>query len=137
MAFNVGKGTKIRFWTDLWCGCTVLSQRFPHLYAIAAHRNATMDEMWDQNFGHGGWNLRILRDFNDWELDMVRNLFHVLRGHRITTEEKTGSSESRKRTACWSAPLSPFFRIVAFGWIKFQPKLRSLRGRLLGGRCLP
>ena len=25
MAFKVGKGTKIRFWTDLWCGGTVLS----------------------------------------------------------------------------------------------------------------
>ncbi|KAL6327691.1 hypothetical protein AAG906_022631 [Vitis piasezkii] len=59
MVFNVGKGTKIRFWTDLWCVCTVLSQRFPHLYAMAVHRNATVEEMWDQNFGHGGWNLRI------------------------------------------------------------------------------
>ena len=25
LAFKVGKGTKIRFWTDLWCGGTVLS----------------------------------------------------------------------------------------------------------------
>ena len=65
MAFNVGKGTKIRFWTDLWCGCTMLSQRFPHLYAMVVHRNATVEEMWDQNFGHGGWNLKFLRDFND------------------------------------------------------------------------
>ena len=45
MAFNVGKGTKIRFWTDLWCGCTMLSQRFPHLHAMVVHRNATMAEM--------------------------------------------------------------------------------------------
>ena len=53
MAFKVGKGTKIKFWTDFWCGCTVLSQRFPHLYAMAVHKNATVEEMWDQNFGQG------------------------------------------------------------------------------------
>ena len=70
MAFSIGNGTKIRFWTNLWCGCTVLSQRFPHLYGMAAHRNDTVEEMWDQNVGQGGWDLRFMRDFNDWELDM-------------------------------------------------------------------
>ena len=54
MAFTIGNGTKIRFWTDLWCGCTVLSQRFPHLYGMAALRNDTVEEMWDQNVGQGG-----------------------------------------------------------------------------------
>ncbi|RVX11120.1 hypothetical protein CK203_013178 [Vitis vinifera] len=49
----------------------LLSQRFPHLYGMAAHRNATVEEMWDQNVGQGGWDLRFMRDFNDWELDMV------------------------------------------------------------------
>ncbi|RVW53160.1 LINE-1 reverse transcriptase-like [Vitis vinifera] len=65
MAFTMGNGTKIRFWTDLWCGCTVLSQRFPHLYGMATHRNGTVEEMWDQNVGQGGWDLRFVRGFND------------------------------------------------------------------------
>ncbi|RVW63033.1 Transposon TX1 uncharacterized 149 kDa protein [Vitis vinifera] len=73
------KGTKIRFWTDVWCTSTTLSQNFPHLFALASHRNATVEEMWDQNFGQGDWNLRFLRDFNDWELDMVGDLLYVLR----------------------------------------------------------
>ena len=87
MAFTIGNGTKIRFWTDLWCVCTVLSQRFPHLYGMAAHRNGTVEEMWDQNVGQGGWDLRFVGDFNDWELDMVGNLLHVLRGYKPTSEE--------------------------------------------------
>ena len=65
----------------------MLSQNFPHLFTLAAHRKATMEEMWDQNFGGGGWNLRFIRDFTDWELDMVGNLLHELRGHSITPEE--------------------------------------------------
>ncbi|RVW90342.1 putative ribonuclease H protein [Vitis vinifera] len=87
LAFKVGKDKKIRFWTNLWCGDIALSQRFSHLFTLAAHRNATIEEMWDQNFGKGGWNLRFIRDFNDWELDMVGNLLHVLREHRTTWEE--------------------------------------------------
>ncbi|RVW99833.1 Transposon TX1 uncharacterized 149 kDa protein [Vitis vinifera] len=58
---------------------------------MAAHRNATVEEVWDQNFGPGGWNLRFLRDFNDWELDLVGNLLHVLRGYRLTLEDDSVS----------------------------------------------
>ncbi|RVW68175.1 putative apyrase 4 [Vitis vinifera] len=61
--------------------------RFSHLYILAAHRNASVEEMWDQNVGEGGWNLRFIRDFNDWEVEMVGNLLQVLRGFKITWEE--------------------------------------------------
>ena len=85
--FKVGKGNKIRFWTDPWCGNNVLSQSFLNLFVMAAQRNATVEEMWDHNFGQGGWNLRFLRAFNDWELDTVGNLLDVLREHRVMLEE--------------------------------------------------
>ena len=87
MIFRAGKGTKIRFWTDVWCTDTVLSHCFPHLFVMAVQRSSTVKEMWDQNSGQGGWNLNFLRDFNDWELDMVGDLFHVLRGHKHSLEE--------------------------------------------------
>ena len=61
MALLAGKGTKIRFWTDIWCTDTTLSHCFPHLFVMVAHRNATVEEMWDQNSGQGGWNLIFLR----------------------------------------------------------------------------
>ncbi|RVW99798.1 putative mitochondrial protein [Vitis vinifera] len=64
-----------------------LSQSFPQLFALAVHRNATVEEVWDQNFGQGGWNLRFFRAFNDWELDLVRNLLIVLRGYKLTLED--------------------------------------------------
>ncbi|RVW47057.1 putative ribonuclease H protein [Vitis vinifera] len=50
-------------------------------------RDVTIEEMWDQNSGQGGWNLISLRDFNDWELDMLGELLHILRGHRPSLEE--------------------------------------------------
>ncbi|RVW67586.1 hypothetical protein CK203_063027, partial [Vitis vinifera] len=83
-------------------GGTRLSQNFPHLYAMASHRNATVEEMWDQNFGQGGWNLRFLRDFNDWELDMIGNLLHVLRDYKPSMEEDS---------VCWKGGRNGKFRV--------------------------
>ena len=87
MVFKVGKGNRIRFWTDLWCGNNVLSQGFPDLFSMAAHRNITVEECWDQNLGQGGWNLGLLRDFNDWELGLVGNLLVELRDYRVNLED--------------------------------------------------
>ncbi|RVX01992.1 hypothetical protein CK203_019452 [Vitis vinifera] len=48
MVFKVGKGNKVR--------------------------NVTVEDYWDQNLSQGGWSLRLLRDFNDWELGLVDNI---------------------------------------------------------------
>ena len=63
----------------MWCGDSALSQRFPHLYILAANRNAKIEELWDQNVGEGGWNLRFIRDFNDSEVVLVGELLQALR----------------------------------------------------------
>ena len=36
--------------------------------------------------GHGSWNLRFERAFNDWELDLVVNLLRVLWRERVSIE---------------------------------------------------
>ncbi|RVX20164.1 hypothetical protein CK203_004515 [Vitis vinifera] len=87
LAFQVGKGSKIKFWKDSWCTDTPLSQCFNHLFVLAVHRDASIEEMWDHQSGQGDWNLVFVRDFNDWELDMVGDLLRTLRGHRPSLED--------------------------------------------------
>ncbi|RVW83126.1 putative ribonuclease H protein [Vitis vinifera] len=57
------------------------------LYEMAVNRNATVNEMWDHSSGPGGWNIRFHRDFNDWELDLIRGLLIVLRDFKLSSEE--------------------------------------------------
>ena len=85
--FKVGEGTKVNFWTDQWCGNEALSQAFPQLFVLVAQRNASVNEMWDSSFGQGVWNIRFSRNSNDWELDAIGELFHMLRDLRISSEE--------------------------------------------------
>ena len=54
---------------------------------MAVQRSSTIEEMWDQNSGQGGWNLNFLRDLNDWGLDTVEEFLHMLRGHKPSLEE--------------------------------------------------
>ncbi|RVW54346.1 putative ribonuclease H protein [Vitis vinifera] len=75
LAFIVGKGSKIKFWKDRWCTDIPLSQCFNQLFVLAVHRDATIEEMWDQDSGQGDWKLVFVRDFNDWEMDMLESCF--------------------------------------------------------------
>ncbi|RVW45832.1 LINE-1 reverse transcriptase-like [Vitis vinifera] len=108
MSFRVGKGNMICFWTDVWCSDSSLAQRFPHLFGMAAHKSLTVEEMWDQNSGQGNWNLHFLRDFNDWEIELVGEFLHILRGFNLLwrkiqlygEKEEVASSGLRKRTGC-------------------------------------
>ena len=45
-----------------------------------------MSEVWDQLNGHGSWNLRFARAFNDWELDMVVNLLKTIQKEKFNAE---------------------------------------------------
>ena len=101
----------------MWCAGTTLSQTFPHLFALAANRNATVEEMWDQNSDQGGWNLRFLRNFNDWEVGMVGDLLLKLRGLRPSLEEdsvswkggKNGQFKVKKAYSCLVNPIDTVF----------------------------
>ena len=138
MKFRVGRGTKVMFWTDHWCSNATLSHAFPQLYALAVCSNATVNEVWDPRLGQGGWNLRLSRDSNDWELVLIEELLLLLRDFKLTPEEdsvlwKGGDFDIFRIRVAYNllATLSFFWKKI-FGWTRSQPKLLSLRGRLLG-----
>ena len=60
---------------------------FPQLFALAAQRNASVNEMSYSSLGQGGWNIRLSRNSNNWELDALGELLHMLRDLRISLEE--------------------------------------------------
>ncbi|RVW24910.1 putative mitochondrial protein [Vitis vinifera] len=50
------------------------------------------------HLGQGGWNLRFARDFNDWELDQIRDMLNLLRDFRTSPEE---DSPRGGRSSLW------------------------------------
>jgi hypothetical protein len=60
--FEVGDGTRTKFWHDMWCGDTVLKEAFPVLFGIARAKDASAAD-----------NLELLGDSNQWNRE--RELF--------------------------------------------------------------
>ncbi|RVW22247.1 LINE-1 reverse transcriptase-like [Vitis vinifera] len=87
MDLKVGKGNRVLFWMDKWCGNEALSQSFPQLFTLAGHKNAKVCEVWDSSLGQGGWNLSLARDFNDWEIDQIGEMLNLLKDFKISQEE--------------------------------------------------
>ena len=44
-----------------------------------------MAEAWNHLDDEGGYNLNCVRAFNDWEIDLVANLLHVLQKEKVST----------------------------------------------------
>ena len=83
--FRVGNGTRVRFWTDFWCGPSTLCHSFPSLFEIVVDKFTIVAEAWNHLDGRDGWNLNCVGAFNDWETDSVTNLCHVLQKERVST----------------------------------------------------
>jgi exonuclease III len=83
--FVVGQGTRISFWKDKWCGDTSLMVLFPILFTCSANREATIAEVLSgpDSAGVREWNVTFVRDFNDWEVDVVAEFFQFLHSYKI------------------------------------------------------
>jgi hypothetical protein len=69
--FEVRDGTKIKFWSDIWCGSCSLKDEYPDLFRIAQDKEAlVVDHMRFQN-GAVSWVLNFTRPSQDWELESI------------------------------------------------------------------
>ncbi|RVW19867.1 hypothetical protein CK203_110854 [Vitis vinifera] len=96
--------------------------------------------MWDQDSGQGDWNLVFVRDFNDWELDMVGDLLHTLRGHRPFLEDdsvmwrqgRNGLFKVKEAYRLLDKPNATVFPSRSIWVDRVQLKFAFLLGRLRG-----
>ena len=64
-SFQLGEGSRTRFWEDVWCEELPLCESFPALYNLARTKGAKVAELWESARDSGTWNLRFSRTFND------------------------------------------------------------------------
>ena len=47
-----------------------------------------MGEVWESTGDGGGWNMRFIRPFNDWELEETQRLISLISSRNISRGEK-------------------------------------------------
>ena len=64
-------GNRVRFWQDGWYGDQPFQLAFPRLYGIAIDEEVSVEASLIRQGAEERriWNVRFIRDFNDWEMD--------------------------------------------------------------------
>jgi hypothetical protein len=81
--FEVGDGSHIRFWHDLWCGDKPLKLCYPALYSIARSPDAWVVDNLSVVKGVVHWNVLFTRYAQDWEVEMVMSFYEQLYSTRV------------------------------------------------------
>jgi hypothetical protein len=76
--FEVGDGVMTKFWHDIWCGNTVLKEAFHVLFGIAYAKDASVADNMEILGGSTQWNVSIVREAHDCEVDVFASFFQVL-----------------------------------------------------------
>lgn len=101
---KIGRGMGLRFWIDHWSDSSALYHSSPTIFELATNKQEILAKVWDQVNGQGSRNIKFVRAFSDWELDMVVNLLHAL--HALQNE-KVNSLDR----ICWTGGKGNHFSV--------------------------
>ena len=95
LSFEMGEGTRIRFWHDRWIGDNTLKDFYSELYVCSAAMDASISEVsWIlEGDTFRVWDLRFYRALEDWELVASYSLLQFIQP-RIPRGD-------RRDTFCW------------------------------------
>jgi hypothetical protein len=85
LGFEVGDGSHIRFWHDVWCGDRPLKLCYPALYTIARSPDAWVVDNLSVVGGVAHWNVLFTHYAQDWEVEveMVMSFYELLYSIRV------------------------------------------------------
>ena len=75
--YDVGDGTRVKFWDDVWCRDCPFTEAFPDLYNISRTRDASVLEVMCFVNGRVSWDIQFRRLVHDQESQSL-DLFMVL-----------------------------------------------------------
>jgi hypothetical protein len=88
LSFEVGDGSRIRFWDDVWCGGDPLREAFPELYRIARVKEGVVADFLHFRGGSVHWEVNFTRLIQDWELESVSSFLDLLYSVTIHSHEE-------------------------------------------------
>ena len=67
LVYDVGDGTRVKFWKHVWCGDCTLQEAFPELYCISRSKDSSVAKIMGWSARRFHWNVQFRRPPQDWE----------------------------------------------------------------------
>ena len=67
LLYDVGEGTRVKFWKHVWCGDCTRQEAFPELYCISRTKDSSVAEVMCWSGGRIHWDAKFRRPPQDWE----------------------------------------------------------------------
>ncbi|KAL4189261.1 hypothetical protein AMTRI_Chr08g164620 [Amborella trichopoda] len=99
-------GNRVSFWEDLWMGSAPLKERFPLLFAIANHKESTIEDGMTLSDHNRAWNPSLRRSLAEDELLQFATLSFELHGVFLP--------QSGMESIIWSPSSSEWFTVASF-----------------------
>ena len=106
LKFEVGDGSRIRFWDDVWCMDGTLKDAFPDLYCLARVQAAFVGDNFQYQGGFVHWEVTFSHLAQDWELKSFSSFLELL----YSTTVK-GSGEDK---VCWQPSKINGFQVKSY-----------------------
>ncbi|KAF5445889.1 hypothetical protein F2P56_031564, partial [Juglans regia] len=74
----LGRGSRIKFWEDIWCGSEALNEAFPAVFLVARNQEASIEDLMILSGDHVQWNVTFSRAAQDWEVDIFEAFFSLI-----------------------------------------------------------
>ena len=101
--FQIGDGTRGKFWQDIRCGDNPLSMCFPDLFRISNDKEADLADLMQFPNGVLLWDLEFLQEIHDRESKLLSVFWDVIYGVSLR-----GIGEDKM---CWTLAKSKGFEV--------------------------
>ena len=81
--YDIGDGSRVKFWEDRWCGETSLTVRYPDLFRFCRNKDASVVELMKSSNGVLFWDVRFFRGVHARELEAMSDFMETIYGSPI------------------------------------------------------
>jgi hypothetical protein len=106
LKFEVGDGSQIRFWDDVWCLDESLKAAFMELYRITCVRDAAVANIIRIRSESVHWEVNFTRLVQDWELESISSFLELLYSTSIQKPEED--------KMCWKVSNNKGFQVRSY-----------------------
>ena len=81
--YEIGDGSRVKFWQDQLCGETSLAVRYSDLFRFCKNKDTSVAELMMSTNGVLFWDVRFFRGVHAWDLEAMSDFMETIYGSPI------------------------------------------------------